>query len=392
MQDLQIESKTLSPYWQFDFLLFFQHYLEKFIWPLQLTVLYPYNETPEIGHLRIIAAFVASISLFVFLLRKRLPFLLTGWLWFVISLLPVVGLIHDGPHRVADRYSYIPLIGLIIALTWTGAMLGRRGKGWKLLIGITAGTLLVVLSFFSYKQAAYWQSSTILFSHAVKVYPDNWIAHNNLGDALDRNGKKNEAIEHYAMALRLKPDFAEANFNLANSLASIGRSSEALHHFLAALELYPDYAEAHNNTGVLLAREGRYLEAKYHFAKALAIKPEYEDAKGNMDDLSPLIRELEEAIAILSRQLATGFQDSGIHNNLGLLYREGGDANTAKYHFMEALHVDPTSAAAHNNLGILFAEQGVYGQAAEHFQRAVELDSNFPGASSNLQRINSLIE
>ncbi len=392
MQDLRIESKTLSPYWQYDFLLFFQHYLEKFFWPVHLTVLYPYEETPEVNLLAAIAVFITCISLLVFLLRKRFPCLLMGWLWFIITLLPVMGLIYGGPHRVADRYTYIPLIGLIIGLTWTGAALSRRSKRWSLAMASTACSLLVVFSFLSYSQVARWRSSSILFTHAVTVYPNNWIAHNNLGDALDRSGRKNEAMEHYLMALRLKPDSAEANYNLGNSLASLGRRDEALHHFLVALELYPDYAEAHSNAGVLLAQERRYLEAKEHFAKALAIEPEYEDARGNMRDLSPLIRELEERIATLQKQLAASSNDAGLHNNLGLLYREGGDANKARYHFMEALRSNPASAGAHNNLGILFAERGEYDQAATHFQQAVELDPGFPGAGINLERIRSLVE
>jgi len=392
MQDLHIESKTLSPYWQYDFLMFFQHYLEKFFCPVGLTVLYPYNETPEVTFLVVAALFVGCITLFAFLFRKRFPFLLMGWLWFVITLLPVMGMIHDGPHRVADRYSYIPLIGLIIALTWIGATVSRRSKLWRWLIAIAACTLLAVFSFLSYNQAARWRSSSTLFTHAVTVYPNNWIAHNNLGDALDRSGRKNEAIEHYLTALRLKPDSAEANYNLGNSLASLGRRDEALHHYLVALELYPNYAEAHSNAGVLLAQDRRYLEAKEHFVKALGIEPEYEDAKKNMHDLSPLIRGLEERIATLQKQLTDSPNDAGLQNNLGLLYREGGDTEKARYYFLAALRSNPAFAGAHNNLGILYAERGEYDQAAIHCQQAVELDPGFPGAGINLERIKSLLE
>lgn len=392
MQDLHIESKTLSPYWQYDFLLFFRHYLGKFFWPTDLTVLYPYDETPEAALLIGAALIVGCITLSAFFLRKRCPFLLMGWLWFVITLLPVLGLIHDGPHRVADRYTYIPLIGLIIALSWSGAALSHRSKWWRVSMALAACTAVAVLSFLSHCQAGRWRSSSTLFTHAVAIYPNNWIAHNNLGDALDRTGSKNEAIEHYLIALQLNPDYAEANYNLGNSLASLGRRDEALHYFLMALQLYPDYAEAHNNRGVLLAQDRRYLEAKKHFAKALAVKPEYEDAKKNMRDLSGLIRELEERIALLQNQVERSPNDAGLLNNLGLLYREGGDVEQAKSHFLEALRSNPASAAAHNNLGILFAERGEYNQAVIHFQQAVDLDPDFPGAGINLERIKSLIK
>lgn len=392
MQDLHIESKTLSPYWQYDFLLFFQHYLEKFFWPVHLTVLYPYNETPELNLLIVAAFLFTGVTVIVFLLRKKIPFLLVGWLWFVITLLPVAGLIHDGPHRVADRYTYIPIIGLIIGLTWVGVTLSRRSRRWGWSISVAAITLLAVFSFLSYSQVTRWRSSSTLFTHAVNIYPNNWIAHNNLGDAFARNGRDKEAIEHYLIALQLKPDYAGAYYNLGNSLAALGRRDEALHQFLVALKLFPDFAKAHSNAGVLLAQDNRYLEAKEHFVKALAIDPEYEDAKKNMRDLSGLLRELEVRIAILQKQLETRPNDARLQNNLGLLYREGGDAEKAKFHFLEALRSNPAFAGAHNNLGILFAERGEYDQAATHFQQAVDLDPGFPGAEINLKRIRSLVE
>jgi protein O-mannosyl-transferase len=390
MQDLQVESKSLSPHWQYDFLLFFLHYLEKIFWPVGLTVLYPYNENPQILSMVLSALILAGVSLMVFLSRKRYPFLLTGWLWFVITLLPVAGLIYGGPHRVADRYTYIPLIGLIIALTWMGAALCHKSRSRMRLTATAACLILFALSFLSYIQVGRWQSSLKLFTHAVNVYPDNWVAHNNLGDALDRDGKTMEAIDHYRTALQIRPGYANAHYNLGNTLASIGNKEEALHHFQVALTIYPEFAEAYSNAGVMLAGKKRYLEAKEHFLKALAIKPEYEDARENLNDLLPLISILEERIAALHRQLEATPENAELYNTMGLLYREGGNAEDAMKFFRQALSVNPTFAGVHNNMGILFAERGRFDQAAIHFQRAVELDPAFSGARDNLERINSL--
>ena len=392
MQDLKVESKTLAPFWQYDFLLFFVHYLEKFFWPTGLTVLYPYNEHPEIVALVLAALFLTVVTVTVIWLRRRWPFLLVGWLWFVVTMLPVAGLIHGGPHRVADRYSYIPLIGLIIALTWLGGRAAGHWKGGKRVIAVAGSLVLMVLSFLSYVQSGRWQSSTELFTHAVSIYPDNWIARNNLGDALDRQGEKRKAIDQYLLALKVRPEYAKGHYNLGNTLASMGRDGEALRHYLLALQIYPEFAEAHSNAGVLLAGRGRYLEAKRYFQRALELNPEYDDAQKNLKDLFGLIHELEERIAVLHGQLESNPNDAELCNSLGLLYREGGDVGRALEFFQKALQINPSFAGAHNNMGIIYAERRNYNQAAHHFQQAVELDPDFAGAGVNLERINRLLQ
>jgi tetratricopeptide (TPR) repeat protein len=391
MEDLRVEAKTLSPYWQYDFLLFLLHYLEKFIWPARLTVLYPYAESPALSLLLLGAGCLAVITVIALLARRRLPFLLTGWLWFLVTLLPVAGIIHGGPHRVADRYTYIPLLGLIIALAWTWKKISDRDRIWNRVMAVAAGVLLTVHSVLSWQQAGRWHSSLSLFEHAVSIYPGNWVAHNNLGDALDRQGKKQEAIDHYLAALAIKPDYARANYNLGNTLASLGRQEEALRHFLEALAIFPEFAEAHNNAGVLLARKKHYPEARDHFAAALTLEPDYADARNNLDSMTNLLRDMEKKIAASRKQLEADPDNGELHNNLGLLYREGGDSTQAEHHFREALRIAPNFAGARNNLGILYAERGEYARAAEQFQLAVELDPGFAGARTNLERARSVV-
>lgn len=392
MQDLQVEAKQLAPYWRYDFVLFITHYLQKFLWPLHLTALYPYAENPAPELLFICGAILAGITLAAIILYKRLPFLLTGWLWFVLTLLPVIGLIHGGPHRVADRYTYLPLIGLIIAVTWGGKALIERINGSKnILMSALAAMLLIFLCLLSYRQATRWQNSLSLFSHAVSLYPENWVAHNNLGDAYDMLGEKEKAIYHYQTALRIKPRFAKANYNLGNTLASLQRYDEALFHYREAIAIYPEFAEAYNNAGVLLAREKRYLPAKEYFTQAVRLDPAYEEAEKNLLDVSTIVRELEKEIALQKKQLTAEPENENLHNNLGLLYREGGDTIKAKNHFLEALRINPGFAGAHNNLGILLAEQGNLQEAKQHFQQAVDIDPDFSGARLNLERINAII-
>lgn len=392
MQELHVEPKQLSPFWQYDFVLFVTHYLQKFLWPLNLTVLYPYAENPSQTLLVILGLMLTAITLAATLLYKKLPFLLTGWLWFIITLLPVLGLIHDGPHRVADRYTYIPLIGLIIMLVWSGKTIFTKLFGHKKTVPtFTAALLLLALSFLSFQQAARWQNSLSLFHHAVSIYPENWVAHNNLGDAYDTGGEKERAIQHYRTSLQIKPRYAKANYNLGNTLASLGRNDEALHHYQEAIKIYPEFAEAHNNSGVLLAQKKRYLQAKEFFATAVKLDPGYDEAVINLQDISGLVRELEEQIRTYEEQSAAAPDNADLHNNLGLLYREGGDTAKAQLHFQEALQIKPDYAGVHNNLGILLAEQGKLAQAKLHFQQAVKIDQQLEGARVNLERITRML-
>ncbi|MFZ5799681.1 MAG: tetratricopeptide repeat protein [Thermodesulfobacteriota bacterium] len=386
MEDLRVEAKTLSPFWRYDFLLFLPHYLQKFIWPVRLSPLYPYVENPAVLQLFLGAAGLAAVTLITVLVSRRFPFLLTGWLWFLVTLLPVAGLIHGGPHRVADRYTYIPLIGLFIALAWTWKMFSDRNPHRPRTMATAAVVLLTVLSVLSWQQANRWRSSISLFEHVISVHPANEVALNNLGDALDRQGKKQEAMDRYLAALAIRPDYARARYNLGNTLASLGRTEEALYHYQATLVIFPEFAQAHNNAGVLLARKKRYLEAKEHFAAALAQEPDYADARNNLADLQTLLRDLAEKIAAARKQLAADPDNGDLHNDLGLLHRESGDPAMAEYHFQEALRRNPGFAGAHNNLAILYAERGDLSRAAEHFQRAVDLDPTLSGARINLER------
>ncbi len=390
IQDLRLESKTLSLYWQYDCFLFLQHYLEKFFWPGGLTVLYPYSETPAISAIATAALAGCVITILFIALRKRFPFLLTGWLWFIVTLLPVAGLIHDGPHRVADRYTYIPLIGLIFGSTWLGAELLLENKRLRRITTGAAGLLLLIFAIISYNQAGLWRSSRTVFQHNIDLFPYNWVGHNNLGDFFDKNGQKDQAIEQYLIALRIKPEFSKASYNLGNTYASLARHDEALQHYLHATKIYPDFVEAHNNAGVLLARKRHYLEAKRHFVSATAIDPDFLEAQKNLGDIMAIIGQLEDKILSMQRRVIAEPDNAELHSNLGLLFRQGGEVAKAQSHFQEALRINPTFAGGHNNLGILFAEQGDYPNALKHFQQAVDLAPNFTGAQANLERMKSL--
>jgi tetratricopeptide (TPR) repeat protein len=240
-----------------------------------------------------------------------------GWLWYLVSLVPVIGIVQVGLQSMADRYTYIPLIGLFIMIAWgvpdlLKNVLPRYG------IPLTAASLisLILLAGVTWRQVGYWKNSVVLFTHAVAVTPRNVIAHNNLGTALAAQGRIDEAIGHFQDALAINPDYADAHYNLANQLSELHRMEEAIAHYRSAVQLKPDHPEAQNNLGIALAMTGQREESIARFSEAVRLKPEYMDA----------------------------------HYNLGVAFLEQGRIEEAAAQFTAVLHIQPGHADARRRL------------------------------------------
>jgi tetratricopeptide (TPR) repeat protein len=292
-------------------------YMEKTIWPHDLAVFYPHSGR-SLPVWQAAGAVLLLLSITVLVLRtvRSHPYLTTGWLWYLGTLVPVIGIVQVGAHALADRYTYVPLIGLFIVMAWgLSDILAKWPHRRAALATLTAG-LLVAFMICSRIQVRYWQNSTTLFQHTLNVTTNNWLAHNNMGNALARqgrlgeaanhysqaleikpnyprahnnlgialaqHGKTDEAISHYAVALRIKPDFAAARYNLGNALAQQGKLENAIAHYMEALRTEPDFAEAHNNYAMVLAQQGKLDEAVSHFEEALRIKPDFQEARHNL--------------------------------------------------------------------------------------------------------------
>ncbi|MBZ5638125.1 MAG: tetratricopeptide repeat protein [Acidobacteriia bacterium] len=273
-------------------------YLGKAIWPTGLAVFYP-HPGPSLALAKPAAAalLLAAVTALALAFRRTRPYLLAGWLWYLVTLVPVIGLVQVGEQAMADRYTYVPLIGPFIAIAWgvpdaARALLAaiRRGgaKGtetgrplrWALLTG--AGAVLLVLALLTRAQAATWKNSLTLFEHALAVTRGNHLAHLDLGAALAREGRSDEALAHYTEAVRLKPDDATAQYDLGAALAARGGDAKAMEHYAKALALDPGYAAPHNNLGILLAKQGRIDEAARHYAEAVRLRPDFAEAHFNL--------------------------------------------------------------------------------------------------------------
>jgi len=279
-------------------------YLGRTIWPAGLALPYPHpgNELPLTTSL-LSLLLLAAVSFAAYHWRRERPWLAVGWLWFLGTLVPVIGLVQVGPQAMADRYTYLPLVGIFMMLAWSFRSVGRQVRRET---GLAALLLVVtpLATIGTWRQLRHWENDLTLATRAIAVTRDNAVAHNELGLALERRGRSAEALPHYNAAIEIRPGFAEAHNNLAGTLSQLGRFDEALAAYRHALELKPAYPEALLNYGVALARRGETLQAIAQFEQALRIRPGYGRAHANLaaahltrDDVEAARREIERARA-----------------------------------------------------------------------------------------------
>ncbi len=275
-------------------------YLGDTIWPTSLAALYPFQRL-ETWQIAIAGVLLIGISWAVW--RSRRPYLLVGWLWFIGTLVPVSGLVQAGGQSRADRFTYIPLIGLFMIAAWGCGELAQRSQIPRTALATAAAALLVVCAVASRIQLSYWSDSVAMWQRAISVTTGNFHAHNNLGYFLATQGRLPEAIAHFEETLRIRPDYAPAHNNLGAALSQLGRTQEAVPHYRAALESDPQNADAHNNLGVALAGEGHTEEALREFQETLRIHPDNANAHANagvmLSDLGRRAEALEQFNAAL---------------------------------------------------------------------------------------------
>ena len=247
-------------------------YLGKIIWPVDLAVFYPYEYSAPGWQIFVCLILLAAISAAAIFYIKKATFFFVGWFWYLGTLVPVIGFIQVGRQSMADRYTYFPSIGIAIILVWGIYRLWSEEKLRKIIISVAA-IILAALTFLTWQQCGYWKNSTTLFNHALQVTKNNYLAHTNLGVALVKDGKTQEAISHYRAALQIKPSDDNTHYNLANALKKQGAIDEAIAHYREAVKWNPDYSKAHNNLGVYLDAKGLSDEAIFHYRQALQIEP-----------------------------------------------------------------------------------------------------------------------
>ena len=292
-------------------------YLEKTIWPAGLAVFYPYSLGGLPGWaVAGLAALLAAATAVAFRLRDKAPYLAVGWLWFLGTLVPVIGLVQIGSQSMADRYTYVPLIGIFVAVAWgvAGLVSGSRAAQYA----VSAIGIAIVLALFvaTRAQAAAWLNSETLFEHALTVTTDNWLAHSNLGAAFLDEGRIEDGIAHEKEALRIRPAYTEAHYNLGLALEKSGRHTEAIQEFERALSLRPGFAKAHNNLAGVLAGQGQMDAAMTHLEQAIRVEPGNTDARYNLAAMLLAAGRAQEAIAQYEEVLKLRPDDAGARGGL----------------------------------------------------------------------------
>jgi tetratricopeptide (TPR) repeat protein len=396
-------------------------YIGKMLWPSRLSAIYPHpGDALPIWRAVTAAVILAAICVLVIRAGRRHPYLPVGWFWYVLTLIPVIGLVQVGGQAMADRYTYVPLIGLFIMIAWGVPGLLRVGEWEKgrsqsptnhspantehptpntyarCLVVISA-VVVVVLACRTWVQVQYWRDSTTLLEHAIEVTSDNYgahdalgaalaaegryeeaiaqheaalkitptyeVAHNNLGAALARAGRIDQAIVEYRAAIRIYPRYAEAHYNLAKALAMQGDRDAAVTEYGESLRLDPDNAEAHNNLGNLFQRKGKLDDAVREYQAALRIDPSFAQARANL--AGALAQQGKTAESIRESRLATSAnpESAAAHYNLGVALQNQGKTDDAIKEYRDAIRIRPNLAQAHNNLALALFDKGEYTEA-----------------------------
>ena len=282
-------------------------YIGKMLWPAGLAAMYPFPS--ELAGWKVFGSLFVLIGVTVAALwavqsggMKR-AYLPVGWFWYVGTLVPVIGLVQVGSAAMADRYTYVPLIGLFVIVAWGVPELLGEWPGRRAMLPAAAGVVICACAVAARSQVWYWQGDQPLWNHALEVTTGNYLAHHNLAEALAREGKLDEALAHYAEAIRLRPEYGDAYNNLGLILMMQRRNEEALPFFAEAVRLKPGLAEAHNNMGVALKNMGRLDEAIAELREALRIMPDHANAHYNLGNALALQGNTDEALAHYGRAL-----------------------------------------------------------------------------------------
>jgi tetratricopeptide (TPR) repeat protein len=363
----------------------YAHYLGKMLWPVRLAV--PYASPRYWSWLEVEGSvlLVVGVCMVFFWLGPRRPYLLVGWCWFMGTLIPVIGLTKGWGVFMADRFTYVPSIGVLIVTVWGVCELARGCQYHRTALSVVGLAAIVICLVLTRQQLEHWKDGEALFRHALAVTQSNHVAHNNLGDALNKKGRLDESICQFQEALRIKLEYADAHYNLGVALASKGQVDEAIREYQEAVRLKPDYAKAHYNLGVALDQQGRVDEAIHHYEEAIHLKADFAEAHNNLGAHLDKKGQAEEAIRQYQEAFRLKRDYVEPHYNLGLALGRKGQVDEAIRQYQEALRLRPDYAEAHNNLGYLLLRKAQPDAAISHFQEALRLKPNYLQASNNLR-------
>ena len=367
-------------------------YLRDFVWPANLAVFYPYVERP-VWQMIFAALAIVAVTVYAIRMIRQRPWIAAGWFWYLGTLIPVIGLIQVGSQSRADRYTYIPLIGISIIVAWGASELFEsRHWNWRVLAAVATG-VCVAWAIVTWIDVQYWRNSVTLFTHALAVTDENYVAYNNLGVAMREEGNVQDAESDFQHVVAIRPDDAEAQDNLGEALTGEARIGEAVLHLRESVRLLPEFAKAHVDLGTALLRVGNADDAESELRLAAQLRPEDAAAQYSLGGVlmsegqeQEAMTHLQEALPLLIAEVETNPESVDGHYNLGTLYGMLGRADEAIAEFYQAIHLRPTDAQARFNLGTALIARNRVNEASDQFAEAIRLVPEYEAAHLSLGR------
>src|SRR5947207_5183597 len=377
-------------------------YVWKTLWPTRLAVFYPHpDNTLAIWEVILAIGFLLAVTVAAIVFRRERPYLFTGWFWYLGMLVPVIGLVQVGEQGYADRYTYLPLIGLFLLAVWLAADVTAVRQS-RSRFALAAAVIIFALASATFIQTSYWRNSETLWTHALAVTSNNDFAHNNLGYLCVDRGELDKAISHFESAARIRSSRLDTHYNvgsafvqmnLADALARKGQSDEAMIHCEEAIKLQPNYAEAYYNRGNVLLAKGRIDEAIVDLEKTLQLQPD--DADAHICLGNALLRQglLKEAIAHYEKALALAPEDPHARNNIAWVLATSSDASIGDG--AKAIDLAEVAAALSGGkeprflrtLAAAYAQSGRFSEALAAAQQAAAI-AKMQGKTGLANRLN----
>jgi tetratricopeptide (TPR) repeat protein len=359
-------------------------YLRNTIWPEGLVVPYPYLPTFSVPVVMLCLLLLAGLTLWSLWRISSAPYVPIGWFWFLGTLIPVIGLVQVGETPLADRFTYVPQIGLYLALAFAAREAMVKWRLPRMLVGLVAGLVLAGCVMQTRRQLSYWQNSETLIRRRIAVTKNNATAYYDLGCYLESKGQIAPAMENYQLAVRISPNYTKSLNNIGRILANEGHLDEAIEYYNRALQFDPNHLSALNNLGAALAAKRQFTEAMARYEKVLRLDPNFVYARYNLGVALEAEGRWEEAVGQYTEALRLQPDYWQAHNNLGYLLMLHGRQDEAVPHFLESLRLNPKQPDAHFNLGNALAMQQKYEEAATHFAESLKLSPNYAPAHKNL--------
>ncbi len=386
---LSVQQEALNPmHWKYrigNAITAYVEYLGKTVWPKNLAVFYPHpgaNLSPE----KILLCFTILIVITFLVIHsiRKYPFIAMGWFWYMGTLVPVIGLVQVGSQALADRYTYMPLNGIFLILSWGGCAVLNHCNISKYWQSILAATLCLGLMIFTRFQVSNWENTHRLFEHAVHAVSGNYLAHHKLGNLLLEQGEIEKGLVHLQKAVEQAPHHPQFDFSLGNALVLNQRPEEAIQIFDRVISSDSSYWEAHLNKAQALSHLGRLDEAERELKIVLKKKPQSKKAYNNLGLLALNRKDFKKAVEFFRQAVSLGAKSAEAHNNLGIALTALKQFQEAASHYRTAIHLDPTLGEAHFNLANILVADSEFSKAVSHYKEALKIENERPEIYHNL--------